>query len=295
MTQIKGGRSMRHVAIIGNKDVAREAMSGVFALTLLICVILSFREMDERTSQLVKNLRESVEVYKREVWSLRDVVKEHKGQVKALKHQLNEIHQSNALLVQSKDEMQKEIERQRNCNNALHPVLVNKTFDSLISNRARNIRKRKYKKLLDESVGCITECKRAKLTLGFEKGHCDIVWSEEEMNRHRQIHKVPNRRYNLSTVTNVRTANLRQTRPVNKISEFVTDEGLFTSKCKYSDKHIRKVVSVLDENRISQKAYQQLKNVCKGHMPTLNQIKDQKFLMSIQLPLYSHTEVGLFV
>ena len=95
------------------------------------------------------------------------------------------------------------------------------------------------------------------------------------MHNHRESHNIPTTQYKFSKVQNVRkaTANFRQTRPVNKISDLVKEEGLFTTKCRYSDKHIRKVVSVMDDNRISQKAYQELKNVCGGHMPDIKSNK----------------------
>ena len=208
--------------------------------------------MDTRSERLIATLRDSAEQLRREVWFLRDRLKQEQNNVKAVKDSMSELCDTNVALRKKIVDLQNTIRIYEEKNKALKPIVVNRTYDRMACTRSKLLRKRKYKNVVDNAIGCITECKRAKLTLGFEKGHLDIVWSETDMEKHRDSHKLKRNRYKFSKIKNVRTTseNVRNATPVRKISTFVTDEGLFTTKCKYSDQHVRKIVSVMDDNRI---------------------------------------------
>ena len=67
----------------------------------------------------------------------------------------------------------------------LKPIKVNKIWHELNCKRTKFKRRVRYKDVLDESLKCITECKRAKVTLTLGEEDVDIKWTEEEMNQHR--------------------------------------------------------------------------------------------------------------
>ena len=175
------------------------------------------------------------------------------------------------------------------------PILVKKKWSDLRDKGTKCRRKKMYKSILDRSMRCITECTQAKLTLGLDDANLDIVWTENEMNTHRKDVGVRNSKYNLKTsrVHSFPDRRIYFRRPIKRLSKFKRKEGIFNAKCKLSDSHIRRVVSVLDENRISHEAYQCIRNVCMGHMPSLNQIKFQKKVMSHQLPVVGDNMVSI--
>ena len=159
----------------GRSPVAMKVYS--FLLFILQFIVSSII-MDSQTIEVINNLRDSVEKYRREIWSLRESLKDERNNVDGLKQKLNDSSKNNASLVRCNETLKNQLAVEKEKNIPRNPLVVTKTFDNLISPRGRQIRKRKYKKILDEAVGCITECKRAKMTLGFEKGHVDIIWNE---------------------------------------------------------------------------------------------------------------------
>ena len=135
------------------------------------------------------------------------------------------------------------------------------------------------------------------MTLGLDDANLDLVWTEREMTDHRQKLGVRRNKYKFSSVKfHVQPHNRHVfRRPIKRLSLLRRKEGVFNANGKYSDSHVRKVVTVLDDNRISQDAYQCLRSVCMGHMPSLNQIKFQKKVMSHQLPVIGDAAVSYYV
>ena len=260
----------------------------IYSLTFIVPLI--FFVMAERPFKVIDTLRRQVESEKNRVWLLQSQVNEYKNKCAALNEVVNELKREKKVLDGGNQKKRKTVVKcSGNCVN-LRPVLVKKPWHLMSNARSKLNRKRLYRGILNNSIQCLTECKRAKVTLGFEKHHVDLVWTESEMQENRSTLGISENRYHLSNVANEHMSrrDIRCARPKSKISDFKTSNGLFGNQCKYSASHIRSIVSVLDEHRISHKAYQHLKNACQGHMPSLNEIKDQKHLMSIQLPLTTH-------
>ena len=63
---------------------------------------------------------------------------------------------------------------------------------------------------------------------------------------------------------------------------------------KWNSTLLRKVINVMDKHKISNKAYHELKmTLTSGFNPPMNQIKDEKKVMSQEIPFTKHPSVSL--
>ena len=241
----------------------------------------------ECDQKLIANLREKyAECHQRYSMSKQSLTEEQCKRLSA-ERQVKELSKTNEELSIQNDMLRVQLRDYEQSKQICQKVLVKKKWSQLNDPGTKYKRKKLYRSILDRSVRCITECTKAKISLCLDEETVDFMWSEKDKNTHRQTFGIRPKKYNFlkeKILTNPRSANVFH-RPVKRLSEFSVKEGIFNSKCQYSSTHIRKVVSVIDENRISQEAYQSLRNVCMGHMPSLNSIKTQKKIMSQQLPI----------
>ena len=208
-------------------------------------------------------------------------------EVLSLQEQNNRLHNEN-------DTLRKHLHDIEISEQCLTKVVVKKKWSQLTNPGTRYRRKKLYKKIIDRAVCCITECTKAKISLCLDEENVDILWSEKEMDQHRNSLGITNQKYKFIRDRFLgRRRKLRNwCRPARKLSHLNAKEGIFNEKCQYSRTHIRRVLTVMDDNRISQDAYQSLRTVCSGHMPSLNSIKREKRFMSQQLPVCGDQSVS---
>ena len=74
----------------------------------------------------------------------------------------------------------------------------------------------------------------------------------------------------------------------NRETAIFDDDGNFTKN------HIRKAVLVTDNFRISNDAYHEIRSELAGHLPPLGQVKQEKYVMSEEIPYTKHATVSTF-
>ena len=204
--------------------------------------------------------------------------------------------------------------------NFMKPIIVKKKWENLLTSKSRLKRKIKYKDIVDKSIRYITECKRARLSLTVGKSAINLNWTEKEMKDHRR--KV-RREYllqeqnsdvdssdnetdgqnNLSSENPIELNNT-QNESENETSEDenenlnssdiedLEDKNIFDQNCKYTSRHKKKIVTVMDKHRLSHAAYNELKQTSQGELPPINQIKQEKRKMSNRIEIIRHEMVS---
>ena len=191
------------------------------------------------------------------------------------------------------EELKIEIEQWKKNQRHLKPVPTTKSWTDLGSDRAKYHRKMKYKELIGDSLKYITECKRAKLTITLGHEDVDLNWSEEEMKKYRGT--------NVPTLNSLDQA---PTSPDRGQSSDANDQGneidanaredmnnVFDSKFKFTKRHKRKIITVLDRHRISHRAYHAIRKAANKNWPSLHNIKKEKRQMSKEIDFTTEQEV----
>ena len=244
-------------------------------------------------------MRSKVETLQNELWVTRSVCKANKTENNVFKGQIQQLQKCNDLLrekVQALKERNAELvsASKKKLSNAhklsMKPIIVKKKFNNLKDLGTKTCRKKKYRAILDSAIKSITECTSAKITLYFDNLHTDFTWTEQDLHLNRVNLGISREKCKShSQLSNAQEG--KDKTACRKLSYMKETSSMLTDSSKYSDHHVRKVICAMDENRISQRAYQNMKNACSGHMPGLNQIKEQKNFMSMQLPIIEGEQV----
>ena len=255
---------------------------------------------------LITQLRQKYEDSKNRLWHVTSQIRQYKDDKQVADRNIRTLNQNLLKLKKENEKLRQEVEslKTKNSRNVSDDhdhdkgaFVVRKTWDQVTDPGTKCKRRKIYKSILDKSVSRISECRHAKITLGFKNSHADIVWTEKDMEISRKNWGIKESKYNFSKIKTIQKpkCKLHDLKRVKRLGNLKSNDGIFTDNCRYSSNHIRKVISVMDESRISQTAYQKLKNVCQGHMPSLSDIKYEKQLMSFQLPITAHERVIVFV
>ena len=71
---------------------------------------------------------------------------------------------------------------------------------------------------------------------------------------------------------------------------------IFDSQGNWQQRHKRSIINVMDSYHISHEAYHELRHAGKGHFPPLYQIRNEKRLMSAEIPYIKHpTVISVFI
>ena len=266
-----------------------------FLFLLLSFCILLIAVMDVK-DKMIKELRTQVDKFQEDFVALKYNYNEEKQSNLKLSQRFERILADKVKLIAErknlKDRMtnlQRELETLRQVQKKLRPIAVQKPWKKL-KKRAKLKRKANYKDVLDQSVRCITECKRAKMTLTLGDKEINLKWTEQEMLNHR--------------------ANLNVSLPDECSSEDISDGNdeenhgsnmnlqtqpnvydVFDANCKFSKRHKRTMITVMDNHRVSHKAYHAIRRAGKGNLPSLNLIKKEKTKMSKEIPFKTSDEV----
>ena len=148
--------------------------------------------------------------------------------------------------------------------------------------------------MLDESLRLITECKRAKMTLTLGDEDVDFQWTEKEMcDLCKKLDVVIP-----LTDDVVSDKNLNENGQESNESNATIQPGsntypVFDADCKFTKRHKRTMITVMDKHRVSHKAYHAIRKAGKGNWPSLNLIKKEKSTMSKEIPFTTDDKVTL--
>ena len=265
-----------------------------FAILLLIIVII---EMSQQNT-IIKELQCKVHELEVDLAGLRYHFDEERTENNNLRNRIDRIRRDKAELIAQKnvfelknEMLQEEIGELKERQAKLKPIRVNKIWNDLNCNRTKFKRKAKYKDVLDLSLSCITECKRAKVSLTLGEEEVDIKLTEKEMNTHRA-----NLGITLPERTNILPdpdpdSEVNVSSPVSSPRNDQNNYDIFDDKYKITQKHKRTIITAMDKHRISHKAYHAIRKAGKQNWPSLNMIKKEKKEMSNEIPFTTDNEV----
>ena len=183
-------------------------------------------------------------------------------------------------IAQEKDNLIIQLRRLQARKEHFEPIIFRKKWDKLESSKTKLKRKRKYKEIVDKSLRYITECKRAKLSLTVGKSDINLKWSEKEVRKHRWTFRdnnlLPHTNDSESMSSDNETdedsdSHLRNQKEKNKDnqseiedqlseddSEILTTsdneesekDDIFDTKCNYTRRHTRQIVTVMDKHHL---------------------------------------------
>ena len=161
------------------------------------------------------------------------------------------------------------------------PIIPKKRYESLKTYACKRQRKSKYWEVLNSGMCRITECTRATVTLSLGSQTIHLQWTEQEMDASRrrlsrsgfvippfnEVHNQDDSSHPLASDAQTQ----RQDKPL---------------KITFNQREIRKTVVTLDNQRISQPAYHELRMELNPLMPPLHLVKEEKKAMSSKLKYY---------
>ena len=197
--------------------------------------------------------------------------------IDGLKQELKNIQKEN-------NQLKTELEPYRN-GNFFQPIIPKKCFDQLKSKDIRRERKLKYWNLIDKAISNIVECKQVRITLTLGSEDTHLQWTEKEMD-------LAQRRLVRSGIV-IPPLLLNPIAPNangNFVHPLITDgQSERTNKhlkVTFTKKELCKTVITLDNERISQPAYHEMRMQLNPLMPPLSLVKEEKKSMSNKLNYY---------
>ena len=227
-------------------------------------LIIKVQQLETRLNQKKFQLQTEID----ENTSLRNMITRLKSDKKELRNEMEILQKQLNTLRSNLREHQRE-------SHALRPITVYKKWDEIRSSKTKLKRKMQYRDLIDNSMRYVTECKRAKMTLTLGNEDVDLKWTEEDMQNHRN---------QLGVHHQIDTPG--STNPINDTGN--DDETITNSKLKYSKNYLSTIVTWMDDHRISHRAYNDMKHIIQGHVPSLTQIKIRRNQMSLELTFHEH-------
>ena len=184
------------------------------------------------------------------------------------------------------DEMKRELNQMKDLKKKFNPIKIQKIWKDLECPRAKYKRKMQYKQILDESMKCITECKKAKVILTLGEQDIDLKWTEDEMVLHHEKFGI-NLPDAIDNSFNDQANAANDQLPTTNSNDY----EVFDAECKFTKRHKRTIISAMDHHRISHKAYHAIRKAGKQNWPSINQIKKEKAKMSKELPFTTDAQV----
>ena len=173
-----------------------------------------------------------------------------------------------------------------------------KQWDEIKNDCTKRRRFAHYKSMILSTLKEISICHRAEITIwvydnkiNFSLGPKDLSTysnlSNEEALRH-------NNRENVYHDHRYACQN-EDIFAENELFDDINHSQIYNSQGQWRIEHIRRLVHVLDNFRISHEAYHELRMVSKGHLPPLSKLAAQKKIMSDKIPYIKHPTVSLYI
>ena len=248
------------------------------------------------TDKIISELQSQVNKLERDAKIIKYNYEEEKQINRNLNDRIEQLRREKAQMIAQKydyqrriSDLDKEVKTLRKERSKFLPLKLKKSWHNLGSARAKYKRKMQYKDVLDNSMKCITECKRAKVILSIGNQDIDLKWSEEEMDRHRQNLGV---NLPIENVGNDEDENSNEQSNDN-IEHIQNEYQILDGDSKFTQRHKRTVITVMDRHRISHKAYHEIRKAGKSYWPSINVIKKEKKKMSTEIPFTTDETVRL--
>ena len=262
---------------------------------IVILPILSYHRnhMDPK-DQTIQQLQSEVDRLQNDLSALKYNFNEQKHYTRELEERVQRLRSDIIRMTVQRNEsetkiqnLEDEIRNLTEENSSNSPVIVKKCWKNL-KPRGKFKRKAKYKDVLDKSVKCITECKRAKVTLSLGEDDINLKWTDQEMSTHREQLGITLPTSDQNSESSADEANTENNEPNSN-----RNYEVFDSECRFTKRHKRTIITTMDQHRVSHRAYHALRKAGKENWPSINVIKKEKKHMSTKLPFALDEEVRI--
>ena len=304
---IKFGIDKLHVDLALVARQSEMNFSSVFIWRFLLVIMV------DRKDKQISDLHNELDILHRRIntnnYALRNQKDDNidlRNQIINMRRERDDLLNQNRVLQDQLNRMRENLRQFQRESHALRPVQIYKRWSD-IKSKAKLKRKLQYRDMIDKSMRYVTECKRAKLTLRIDNEDVDLKWSEEDMDKHRIQLGIINDRND--TEKNGNTPNRNDTNDQimnNNIDNTDNDNENYNDNdntqdinmdegFEYTPKYLGQIITWMDDHRISHRAYDSMKHIFQGHIPSLNQVIKRKNQMSVELPFIAHQAVfGIF-
>ena len=230
---------------------------------------------------LIQNLREQVNDLRQERNHFRQEYRQQLQRSRNLGNITNNLRQRCQLLENENDDLNdqnqdlnQEVIALRNQVQDDRPKIFHKRWDQ-VARQTQRKRKAEYFTVIDRAIGKIPECKKAKLDIRIGTENISMKWSLEQMQAHRETLK-------------------RQGFTIRDPPIYQDDESdsELESQPQTQKKKRRLVVSLMDEFKLSQKGYHEFRYLISKKAPPIHHIKQERVVMSTQIPYIKHPTVS---
>ena len=160
-----------------------------------------------------------------------------------------------------------------------------KNWTEIQSVRTKYRRLNEYKNDILSTLKENTACHRAEITLWIHDRQAHFSFSPKQITQ-----KMPN-----STLLSIYQDHTytRHDTDFDEESTYndINYSEIFDCEGNWKSKHVRKLVHVMDNFKISQQAYHEIRMVSKGHLPSLYKISLEKKIMTEEIPYTKHPKV----
>ena len=210
---------------------------------------------------------------------LNDVNNENRNYIRAtrdLRLRIRDLERDNGNLQNQNNNLNQEKEDLSDQLKFFKPKICQRHWTD-VTRQTKRKRKSDYNEILDRAIKNIPECKKAKISLRLGEENVRFKWSIDNMRQHRESL----RRQGF----NIMEPRILSDDERSDIDALQTDEE--------KKKKRRKVVSMMDKFKISQKGYHEFRKMFAPTIPPINQIKQERLIMSGEIPYIKHHTVNL--
>ena len=180
--------------------------------------------------------------------------------------------------------------------NSFNVPKPSKRWQDLISSISKAKRKAQYRKCIDQSIVHLHEAQRIRVQMKVGEQEVFIVWSEDDLQTLRNqainvVRPLPPEFFR----RNHQIQNNGNNSDDDNNEQDKEDQDAFLSNGSWNPVHLKKIISVMDEFKISQEAYHELRLSSKSILPPINQILSAKKKMSHTIQMHASQNGNSFM
>ena len=230
-------------------------------------IIQALRNQVHALTQERRQLRQQVTNLNNDNRNNIRVTTDLRTRVRDLERDNNTLQNQKDVLSQEKDDLNEQL-------NFFKPKICQRHWQN-VTRQTKRKRKSDYNEILDRAIKNIPECKKAKVHLRLGQENVQFKWNIAEMRQHRD--SLRRQGFNIIEPT------ILSDDEKSDSDRIETDEE--------RKKRRRKVVSMMDQFKISQKGYHEFRKMFAPTIPPINQIKQERLIMSGEIPYIKHPSV----
>ena len=194
-----------------------------------------------------------------------------------LRREVNQLQTENDDLQTERDNLNQNIAALNRNINRQKPRNHNKLWGT-VGNQTKRKRKADYHALFDETLQKIPECKKAKIELRLGSEDVNFKWSLFQMQQHRD---------------RLRNQGLVIRDPIIQPLDETDNSDNEQENDARNKRKRRGVVSLMDKFQLSQRGYHEIRYLLTKSAPPINQIRQERVIMSCEIPYIKHPDVSL--